>query len=260
MEKQWSLNQEYVTVGEADFIKKIILCILCIGIAFTGIIFLGYRNKKYPFAGEKIREAKMVDSVSDYMLNADERKALAKILHNMQGQKSGSDIRNMVLHSSRSFQVETKKASYVITLYGKVGEVYLCAINQERYHLTENTYHELYQLYEDCFRNVHKELFEGFQNSKFLRVTSGSGKYKKEFSDSEIEEVAIILQSMSILGKAEENLELYLGVFPLSIETDKDSFLIYVLPLYDEEGVVCCFNGLNYLIDKDNGEKLFGME
>lgn len=45
----------------------------------------------------------------------------------------------------------------------------------------------------------------------------------------------------------------------MSIETDKDSFLIYVLPLYDEEGVVCCFNGLNYLIDKDNGEKLFGI-
>lgn len=237
--------------------KRIVALVLCMGLVLIGVFYFGCRSEKYYFAGIEVRDATIRDSVSECMLRYSERKALSKILHNMRMQKGELNVQEMLLYSSRAFWVETKDVVYEIRLYGKVGEDYLCAVNQERYRVTENVYRELDKLYDACFRNAHGELFEGFQNSKIVRIASGIGYQEKEFSESEIEEVVTILQSMSVLGKAEENpSSLFYGMNSLSVKTEKDLFVIGDIVSCGDEGTTCFFNGSNYWIDKESGEKL----
>ncbi len=243
--------------------KRIVAGVICICVMIIGTFFLGYCNKKYPFAEEAVRDAWLDSSGAEYMLEYSERKELSKILRTMQGKKirpdssKEIDFQEMILYSSCCFRVETKKATYELTLYGKVGEVYVCAIDEERYQVSENIYKELDMLYDSCFRKAHEELFDGFQDAQFIRLTSGIGKQEEVLSETEREELVMVLQSMKILSKAEENpMDITLGMDFLSIETEKDFIVIDDIVSCGEEGVICSFNGASYWIDKESGERL----
>lgn len=236
--------------------RRVVVCITCLGIVLISVLYFGYRSRTYFFAGAEIRDATIMDTMAEYMLKYKERKALSKILRNMQVQKVDSEI---LLHSSRTFQIETEKTIYEITLYGKVGEDFLCAIDQERYRMPEDTYYELENLYDYCFRKAHEELFEGFPDSKIVRITSGVGRLEREFSESEIEEAAKILRSMSILGKAEDYpTTRFLGVGILKIETEKD-YLVLDVMVPDGEWYLGSFNGSMYRVDNESGKRLAEM-
>lgn len=236
------------------------VCVICLGIVLISVLYFGYRSKTYFFAGVEIRDATIMDTMAEYMIKYNEREALSKILRNMQVQEFDSDIHEILLHSSRSFQVETEKTIYEITLYGKVGEDFLCAIDQERYRIPKDTYYELENLYDYCFRKAHEELFEGFLDSKIVRISSGIGSLEREFSESEIEEVVKILRSMSILGKAEEYpMDRFFGTDILKIETEKDYLVLEIIGSSNEEGYLSSFNGSIYRVDNESGEKLVEM-
>lgn len=236
--------------------NKVLGCVLLICILLLGMFFILKDNNKYPFADEEVRDAKMFDTSTEYMLRHSERKQLTKILQEIQMKKVDSEVQKTILHSSRRFQIETNKAVHEIVLYGKVGDSFVCEINKERCQVEEHTYKELEQLYDRCFRNAHEELFDGFKNAKSLRITLGIGNLGKEFAEEETE-VMESLHSLLILEKAEDTpTEVALGTAIMKIETEKDSVSISNSGSYENEPFVCTINGVNYRVDRTSWKQL----